>query len=382
MMDFGWTPEQQALREETQRFATEQLVRDLERRDAACQFLEDNWQKCAARGVLGWPFPAAYGGGGFDLVTTVAALDALGYGCPDNGLTLALNGQMWAVQEPLHTFGTEAQKQKYLPKLIDGSLKGAHGMTEPQSGSDAFSLETTAEAVDGGYRINGKKVYIGLGPVADVILTFAVTSPDRGRWGLSTFIVEADTQGVTLGPAQEKMGLRTAPMGEIEFADVFVPAEARLGSEGAGASVFSASMEYERSFIFASHVGSMARQLDETVAFCKARELAGRPISELQTLRNRVADMRVRLETARLFVRQAAWKLDQGQRVPLEAAMAKLVVSEAFTENSIEAIRAHGGKGYLSDCGVDRDLRDALGGVIYSGTSDIQRNLIAALLGM
>ena len=255
-------------------------------------------------------------------------------------------------------------------------------MTEEESGSNAFQLATTATPTEGGYLLNGKKVYIGLGPVADIILTFASTNLKNGRWGISTFIVDAKTDGVRLSAPQSKMGLRTAPLGEIEFKDAFVPADTLLGREGAGASIFNSSMDYERSFIFASHVGSMARQLDNTIAFVKSRKVGGQPISQHQSVSNRIADMKVRLETARLFLQNAASLIDQGKQIPLEAAMAKLVISELFVENSLAAIRLHGGQGYMTDSGIERDLRDAIGGVIYSGTSDIQRNLIAAILGL
>ena len=372
----------ETLKAETRQFAEENLVRNLEERDASGIFLEENWQACAARGIFGLYVPREYGGSGYDMVTTVGMLESLGYGCPDNGLTLAINGQMWAVQEPILKFGSEAQKQKYLPELINGTLKGAHGMTEEESGSNAFQLATTATPTAGGYLLNGKKVYIGLGPVADIILTFASTNIENGRWGISTFIVDARTEGVTLSAPQRKMGLRTSPLGEIEFKDAFVPADTLLGREGSGASIFNSSMDYERSFIFASHVGSMARQLDETIGFVKSRKVGGQPISQHQSVSNRIADMKVRLETARLFLQNAASLIDQGKQIPLEAAMAKLVISELFVENSLAAIRLHGGQGYMTDSGIERDLRDAIGGVIYSGTSDIQRNLIAAILGL
>lgn len=365
-----------------QKFATEQLVRDLEKRDADGTFLEENWQACASKGIFGLYIPEEYGGKGHDMVTSIQLLEALGYGCPDNGLTLAINGQMWAVQEPILKFGTKNQKKAFLPKLIDGTLKGAHGMTEEESGSNAFQLQTVAMKTKDGYVLNGKKVYIGLGPVADIVLTFASTNPDRGRWGISTFIVDGNSDGIRLSAPQDKMGLRTSPLGEIEFNDVFVPSERLLGKEGAGASIFNSSMDYERSFIFSSHVGSMARQLDETIEFAKKRNVGGQAISKHQSVSNRIADMKVRLETARMFLHRCASLIDHGKQIPLEAAMAKLVISEMFLENSLSAIRVHGGKGYMTESGVERDLRDSIGGVIYSGTSDIQRNLIAAILGL
>ncbi len=381
-MEFGWSDEQATLYESTREFAQSELGKNLPERDRRAELREQDWQAAAGRGVFGLCFPPEYGGRGLDLVSTIRALEGLGYGCRDNGLTLAVNGQMWAVQEPILHAGTEEQKRKYLPGLIGGELKGAHGMTEPESGSDAFSLQTRATKVEGGYRLDGKKIFIGLGPVADLILVFATVDPGRGRWGVTAFLVEGDAAGVTRGGNQSKMGLRTGPMGDIELRDVFVPAADVLGREGSGAAVFSASMVYERSFIFASHVGSMARQLDEAYAFAKARMQGGKPILEYQSISNRLANMKLRLETARLMLYKAAWAVENGEKADLEAALAKLAISEAFAENSLDAMRVHGGRGYMSDHGVERDLRDALGGVLYSGTSDIQRNLIASLMGL
>lgn len=381
-MEFGWTEQQQSLWDTTLQFAREHLQTDLVERDMAGTFSDENWQACAQNGIFGLYIPECYGGSGYDMVTTIHALEALGYGCADNGLTLAINGQMWAVQEPILQFGTEQQKEKYLPKLIDGTIKGAHGMTEPESGSDAFSLQTTAKKVEGGYVLNGEKMFIGLGPVAGLILVFATVKPELGRWGVTAFLVDGDAEGLTLSPAQSKMGLRTGPMGDVSLQDVFVPTENLLGKEGSGAAIFNASMKYERSFIFASHIGSMARQLDESIAYVTHRKQGGQPIGKYQSVSNRIADMKVRLETARHFLYKAAWCIDQKKDSTLEAAMAKLVISELFVENSVDAIRVHGGRGYLTEFGIERDLRDALGGVLYSGTSDIQRNLIAGLLGL
>lgn len=382
-MEFGWTEQQQALWDETYQFAEERLrLDDLADRDQRGAFLEENWQACANKGLLGLCMPTAYGGMGYDMVTTVHTLEALGYGCPDNGLTLAVNGQTWSVQLPILRFGTDTHKEKYLPGLINGTLKGAHAVTEPESGSDAFSLTTTAEKSDGGYLLNGRKIFIGMGPVADVLIVFATLNPKLGRWGVTAFIIDADSVGVEQGVARSKMGLRTEPMGDICLKDVFVPEENRLGREGAGASLFNDAINYERSFIFSSHVGSMARQLDKTVAYVKERKQGGVSIGKYQSVSNRIADMQVRLETARAFLYKAAWLADQGLDFSLQAAMTKLVVSELFVENSFDAVRVHGGRGYLAETGIERDLRDAIGGVIYAGTSDIQRNLIAGLMGL
>ena len=381
-MDFGHSDEQRALRAKVVDFARAELNTDLVERDRSEDPGTELWKKCADFGILGSNVPADYGGNGYDVSTTVVVMEALGYGCRDNGLTLALNGQMWAVQEPILRFGSEEQKAHYLPALINGDMLGAHGMTEPESGSDTFALQTVAEPVDGGYVINGRKSYIGLAPVCDVALVFASTDPSVGRWGITAFLVPSDADGFTMEPNRSKMGLRTAPLGDLVLEDCFVPDSARLGPIGAGASIFSDSMEWERSFIFASHVGSMARQLDEAVDYARTRRQFDQPIGKFQSVSNRIADMKLRLESAQLLLYKAAWLLDAGEPAALAAALTKLHLSEAFAASSLDAVRIHGAKGYLSEYGVERDLRDAIGGLTYSGTSDIQRQLIARLLGL
>ena len=381
-MNFEPTQTQLALGEQTKEFAKQHLGKDLKDRDATSQFQMEDWKACANQGVFGLNTPESLGGGGHDVQTSVLMLEALGYGCSDNGLTLAINGQVWCVQAPILEFGSDFQREKYVKAMVDGSMIGAHAMTEPESGSDAFSMKSTAEKTEGGYLLNGRKIYVGMAPVADCILAFVSTDPTRGRWGISTFIVDGNAEGVTLHPAQQKMGLRTVPTGSIEFKNVFVPDENLVGKPGAGASIFSASMDYERSFIFTSHVGSMARQLDKAIEFTKTRQQLGQSIGKFQSISNRIADMKLRLETSRLLLYRCAWLVDQGRKIPMEAAMANLHIAESFMENSLGAVRIHGGRGYMSEFEVERDFRDAVGGVIYSGTSDIQRNLIAGLLGL
>ena len=383
-MDFLLTPEQDALRAAARAFALAELGGDLEARDhRGGTDREDwigDWRRAASHGALAALVPREFGGLGHDVTSTIAILEGLGQGCADNGLTLALNGQIWAVIEPILAFGTEAQKRRWLPGLADGSLVGAHGMTERGSGSDAFALGTTARRVEGGYVLDGEKIYVGLAPHCDVALVFAATDPGAGRWGLSAFIVAADDAGISRGPAESKMGLRTAPLGKLTLADCFVPDDRILGEPGDGAAIFQHSMEWERSFIFASHVGSMARQLERCVAHAGERKTFGAAIGSYQSVSNRLADMALRLETARLMLYKAAWLKDRGQPSLLEAAMTKLHLSEAFVANSLDAIRIHGGLGYMTEGGVERDLRDAMGGVIYSGTSDIQRQIVSAIL--
>lgn len=381
-MDFSWSLEQLAFKNTVIGFAQKELNQGLQEREKQGQFSRQNWQKCAELGILGLPFPEAYGGSNSDILTTMLTMEGLGYGCRDNGLIFALNAQMWSVQHPILTHGSQAQKEKYLPGLIRGELIGAHGMSEPNSGSDAYSLHTRAEKCDGGYRLNGSKTFVTSAPIADIAVVFATTSPEKKMWGISAFLVEKGTPGFSVSGNFEKMGLRTAELGELILSDCYIPAENRLGAEGTGAQIFNGSMEWERSCILGSHLGAMEYQLEICIRYASERRQFNQPIGKFQSVSNRIADMKVRLETARLLLYKVAWLKKQGKSAVMEAAMAKLYLSEAFVQSSMDAIRIHGGYGYMSEFEVERDLRDAIGGTIYSGTSDIQRNLIANLLGL
>lgn len=381
-MDFAWSEEQLEYKTTAIRFAQKELSRGVTDQDRHEIFPQERWRKCAEFGLLGLPFAETYGGVEADILTTMLVMEGLGYGSKDNGLLFALNAQMWAVQHPLSVFGTAEQKDRYLPALIRGELIGAHGMSEPDSGSDAFAMRTRAERRDGGYVLNGTKTFVTNAPVADLALVFAMTAPAKGSWGVSAFLLEKGAPGFTLGKNIEKMGLRTAPMGELILQDCFVPESNRLGNEGAGAHIFNSSMEWERACILGAHVGAMERQLEECVRYARTRKQFGQPIGKFQSISNRIAEMKVRLETARLLLYKAAWLKKAGKPMHMEAAMAKLYLSEVFTESSLDAIRIHGGYGYTTEFEVERDLRDAIGGMLYSGTSDIQRNIIARYLGL
>jgi alkylation response protein AidB-like acyl-CoA dehydrogenase len=381
-MDFSWTDEQLAFKKEVVDFAKKELNDGIRQRDTSHEFPRGNWQKCAQFGIQGLPIPQEYGGIGADILTTMLAMEGLGYGCRDNGLIFAINAQMWSVQLPILTFGTEAQKRKYLPTLCRGELVGAHGMSEPDSGSDAYSLRTRAEHRNGGYRLTGTKMFVTNAPLADLFLVFATIDPTKGIGGITAFLVEKGTPGLSIGRDIEKMGLRTAPMAEVILDDCDVREESRLGPEGAGVSLFNSSMEWERSCILASHIGAMERQLETCIRYANERHQFGQSIGKFQSVSNRIADMKVRLETARLILYKVAWLKKTGQPAVMEAAIAKLYLSECFVRSCEDAIRIHGGYGYMTEFELERDLRDALGGTLYSGTSDIQRVVIARWLGL
>jgi alkylation response protein AidB-like acyl-CoA dehydrogenase len=381
-MDFSWTEEQLKYKQAVIEFAQKELNKGLIDRDRQGELSRENWKKCAQMGILGLATPEEYGGSATDIVTTMLVMEGLGYGCRDNGLIFAMNAQMWSVQHPILTFGTEAQKRKYLPGFCSGEIIGAHGMSEADSGSDAYSLRTRAERSSAGYVLNGSKMFVTNAPVADMSVIFATVDPAKGRGGVTAFLVDKGTPGFRVSRNIEKMGLRTSPMGELILEDCVVPEENRLGPEGAGTSIFNSSMEWERSCILGSHVGAMERQLEECIRYARERRQFGQAIGKFQSVANRIADMKVRLETARLLLYKVAWLNQNGKSAVMEAALAKLYLSESYVSSSMDAIRTYGGSGYMSELEVERDLRDAIGGTIYSGTSDIQRMIIARWLGL
>ena len=382
-MDFGWTEEQLARRAAARDFARRELADDtLGSRDHEGRFERTYWERCARFGILGLSVPPEFGGAETDLPTAMLVMEGLGEGCPDNGLAFALNAQLWTVQRPIVRFGSDGQKRRYLPGLCDGTLLGAHALTEPEAGSDAYSLTTRAERRGSEYVLNGTKSLVTLAPIADVALVFASTNPAAGKWGVSAFVVERGAPGLRASAMQHKMGLRTVPLGSLHFEDCVVPESARLGPEGAGVSISNPSLELERCCILASQLGAMERQLQQAIAYARSRRQFGQPIGKFQSVSNRVADMKLRIETARLLLYKVAWLVERGQPAMMEAALLKLYLSEAFVESGLDAIRIHGGVGYLSETGIERDLRDAVGGVLYAGTSDIQRNIISKLLGL
>ncbi len=381
-MDFSLTAEQRELKEAAAAFAREKLNQDLAKREEAGEFPMEAWQACARFGIQGLPVPAELGGGGSDILTTVLVMEALGYGCGDNGLIFSLNAQMWSLQLPLVKFGTPAQRQAYLPRLISGEIIGVHAMTEPDSGSDAFSMRTRVERQGDSYVLNGTKLYITNAPVSDVVLVFAVHPGRPKPTDISAFLVDKGTPGFTVSRNLDKMGLRTSPMGEVVLVDCVVPAEQRLGPEGAGSVIFNSSMGWERSCILAGALGAMQRQLEMSVEYARARKQFGQAIGKFQSVANKVADMYLRLEASRLLIYQAAWLAQQGQPAVAEAAAAKLFASEAWVQSSLDAIQIHGAYGYMKEAGIERDLRDAVAGTIYSGTSEIQRVILARMLGL
>jgi hypothetical protein len=381
-MEFEWSEEQIELRDAVRNFASQHLDDDVIRRDEASEFSRALWTRCAEFGIQGLPFPAEYGGSGLDPLTTVLAIEALGYGCRDAGLVFAIGAQMWSVQMPLLRHGTPEQRDRYLPRLCTGEWIGAHGMSEPDAGSDAFSLRTTAVRDGDEYVLTGTKTFVSEAPVADLLLVFATVDPALGPAGITGFLVERASPGLEVSSPISKMGLRTSPMAEVVLTECRVPVANRLGREGRGGLIFNDSMEWERSCLLAGSVGAMGRQLDAAVRHAGERHQFGRRIGEFQAVNHRLANMRIRLESSQLLLYRAAWvKQRSSPEASAMAAMAKLHISEACVQSAIDAIQIHGGYGFTTEYGIERELRDAVGGTLYSGTSEIQRALLARAMG-
>jgi alkylation response protein AidB-like acyl-CoA dehydrogenase len=301
-------------------------------------------------------------------------------------LLFGLSTQVWTMQPLIERFGTDAQKQRYLPGLCSGDLRASFCITEAESGSDSFTMGTTYEVVehdgsDASYVISGTKSYITMAPEADVFIVFATSDAALGQWGVTVFVIDSDHPGLSVGENRPKMGLRTTPFADVTFDRCEVGADQVLGTPGSGASIFSAAMEAERAFVLAAQIGAMERQLDDAVAYSRERIQFGQPIGEFQAVSHRLADMKLRYDNARLQLYRAAILDAQGRPSMEAAALAKIQASEAAVASAMDAIMTHGARGYVTEFGVEQDLRNVAGGVVYGGTSDVQRNIVARMLG-
>jgi L-prolyl-PCP dehydrogenase len=377
-MDFGWSAEQEQLYGRALAFARERLNGG----SVGPGFPRDLWELCGEFGLLGLPVPPELGGLGLDALTTARVVEAFGRGCEDTGLVFSAAAHLFACVVPVLGVGSEEQKRTLLPRLCSGEWVGANAITEAEAGSDVFALKTRAVKDGSDYLLTGTKTYVTNGSVADVILVYATQDPGHGYLGISAFVVHRDTPGLTVGKPFEKMGLETSPISQIYLEECRVPASQRLGAEGTGAAVFKHSMLWERACLFSAYLGVMERQLEQAAAFAARRKQFGKPLVKHQAISHKLADMKVRLEAARLLLYRACWMLDRDVDATLEVSLAKLAVSEAAIQSALDAIQIHGGMGYLTEVGIERALRDAVPSTLFSGTSEIQRDLIASKLGL
>jgi alkylation response protein AidB-like acyl-CoA dehydrogenase len=381
-MDFSVSPQQEQLRETIIRFASNELNHDLIERDQAARFPIEGWRACAELGLCALPFPEAYGGSGYDHLSTVIAVEALAYACRDAGLVHGLLTQLVSGRA-LERFGSEQLRQRHLPGICSGETILAQGATEADAGSDVFSMRTRAVKDGDSYRIDGAKMFVSNGPVADLILVLAVTNPKRKGFGAhSMLLVERDREGFSAGSAFDKMGLRTLQNSELIFEDCTVPVENLVGKEGQGSIIFTEVMEWERIVFGACHVGTLARVVEDCVAYAKQREQFGQPIGKYQAISSKIARMKMNLELARLMVHKAAVLKDNKGRATLEAATIKIFAAESLRSAALDAVQIFGASGYMTETQVERELRDSVASTIYSGTVELNTVIISKLLGL
>ncbi|WP_432039121.1 acyl-CoA dehydrogenase family protein [Streptomyces cucumeris] len=376
-----WSDEQTRLRDGLTPWF-EKFAAEHDAYDAAAEFPRGPWEAVRDSGLLRLPFGEEWGGLGQSLLTTMYVLDGLGYGCRNGGLNFSVTTHMVSTGVPLQRFGSAALKRRYLPAVCDGSLIGAHAISEPDAGSDAMSMRTTATRDGDSYVLRGSKTFVSNGPVAGLVVVYARTDATAGPLGVSAFLLRRDTPGLVFGNPIAKMGLKSSPFCELFFDDCRVPADALIGREGSGFLILDHVMRWEILCSFAVTLGEMRRRLERCVAYAKERRAFGRPIGGFQAVSHRIVDMRIGVESAHKWLYDTAEKHTRGQNITADLAMAKRVVSEANVASALSAVQIFGGNGYTAEYGLEQELRNAVAGTIYSGTSEIQSSRVAATMGL
>lgn len=379
---FTWSEQQRELRRGLARFS-ETLSKGHLADDAASRFPREKWESVRESGVLRLPFPEQYGGMGLDLLSTLYVLEELGYSCEDGGLNFAITTHLVGAGVPLMRFGSDEQRARYLPHVVDGSYLSGHAITEPDSGSDAFAMRTSAVLDGDHYLMNGRKTFISNGSIGDLFVVYAVTDRSAGALGSTTaFLVPKDTRGFSIGPPISKMGLRTAPINDLMFEDCVLPTNAVIGRPGMGFAIMDHVMKWEVLCSFIVSVGEMQRRLEKCLAYAKSRKQFGQAIGGFQAISNKLVDMRIGVDVSREWIYRCAEKVQRNENVTVDLAIAKLLASEHNVASALNAIQIFGGYGYTTEYGLEKELRNAIGGTIYSGTSEIQRNRIARMMGL
>ncbi|MDX8344040.1 acyl-CoA dehydrogenase [Rossellomorea sp. YZS02] len=377
-MNFKLSEEHEMIRKMVRDFARNEVAPTAAERDEEERFDMDLFKKMAELGLTGIPWPEEYGGIGSDYLAYCIAVEELSRVCASTGVTLSAHTSLagW----PVYKFGTEEQKQKYLRPMAQGEKIGAYGLTEPGSGSDAGGMKTTARLEGDHYVLNGSKIFITNGGIADTYIVFALTDPSQRQRGTSAFIVEADFEGFSVGKKEKKLGIRSSPTTEIVFEDCKVPKENMLGKEGDGFKIAMMTLDGGRNGIAAQAVGIAQGALDASVDYAKEREQFGKPIAANQGISFKIADMATSIEASRLLTYQAAWLESEGLPYGKESAMSKLMAGDTAMKVTTEAVQIFGGYGYTKDYPVERYMRDAKITQIYEGTQEIQRLVISRMV--
>jgi butyryl-CoA dehydrogenase len=377
-MDFELTDEQRLIRDTARDFTDNEIVERARENDRNEHFDLELVAKIAAQGYLGAIVPHEYGGAGLDYLTYGLIVEQIGRG--DSAMRTVVSVQTSLVCSALLRWGTEEQKQRYLPQLCSGEWLGCFGLTEPDTGSDAANQRTRAKRTDGGWVINGAKMFISMGNYAKLALVFAQTDPEQGHRGLACFLVETDQPGYQAQEIHHKLGLRGSDTASISLEDVEAPDDAMLGEIGDGFKVAMSSLDSGRYSVAAGCVGICQGCLDASVRYSKEREQFGRKIASFQLVQEMLADMALETDAARMLVWRAGYLKDQGKPNTTETSIAKLYATEAAVRCANAAIQVHGGSGYVDDYPVERYLRDARVTTLYEGTSQIQKLIIGRAL--
>ncbi len=380
-MDFELTPEQLLFKEQVLKFAKKEIAPRVQEHDLREEFDWQSWKKLGEFGILGLHFPEEFGGGGADVMTSVLAAEALGEAGVDGGLTLSYGAHTYLCADTIFRHGTDEQRHAYIPKLASGEWVGCMGLTEPGAGSDVASIRTRAARSGDSWVLNGSKMFITNGAIADVAVIYAKTDRSAGHAGISAFIVEKGTPGFTVSRSLHKMGVRTSPTSELVFEDCQIPYQNLLGVEGNGFMMAMQTVEWDRSALLAPFLGAVSFLLERCSRYAKQREQFGKPIAYFQAVKHKLADMKIFLEAARSLVYRIAWCKDQGRPLNhLEAAVAKLFIGDWSLNPTNDAVGLMGGYGYCHEYDVERVFRDSRLAPIGGGTSDVQKVLISRLM--
>ena len=374
-MDFNLTKEQWMVKKMIREFAEAEIAPIAGQLDEEAEYPYETIEKLGTLGVMGMPFPREYGGAGADYIAYIMAIEELSKVCASHGVIVQTHNALccW----PIFTYGTEAQKRKYLPDLLSGKKLGAFGLTEPNAGTDAAMQQTRAEDKGDHWLLNGTKVFISGGGIAAVYVIMAMTDKSKGTRGISSFIVEKGMPGFSRGKKENKMGIRGSVAAELIFENCVVPKENILGGLGKGFKVAMTSLDVGRLGIAAQALGIAQGAFDQTVAYMKQRKQFGRTLDKFQALAFEMADMRTRIDSSRLLLYHACDRRQKGLPSTTEAAQAKLACSETAMYVTTKAVQFHGGYGYIKDYPVERMMRDAKITEIYEGTSEVMKMVIA-----
>ena len=374
-MDFEFTEDQKMIKEAAREFASEKLAPKAQEFDEKEELPKELYKELADLGYLGMLMPEEYGGSGLDFISYILTMEEFSKACAALMISLSVHNSL--VSDSIFKYGTEEQKKKYLPKLTRGEIIGAYSLTEPQAGTDAGSLKTTALSKGEHYLVNGTKTFVTNGGIADLFILFVLTNPEAKSKGISCLLVEKGLKGFNIGAKEKKMGIRGSDTREISFEDCLVPKVNLIGEENKGFRIALELLDSGRIGVGAQSVGIAQSALDEALKYSKERVQFGQPICNFQAIQFKLANMATQIEAARLLVYRAAWLRQNKIRCSKEASMAKLFASEIANYVVNEAVQIHGGYGYMKEYAVERYFRDARVTEIYEGTSEAQRMVIS-----